>query len=321
MRSTFYSIYRKIFILFVTADKIIAIGNTTPTKTGERRVEGPGQRVFFPLRVSRMTPLATQVSSVLLSVNIAHISEVRRSWLVFTSYIYILVVLTSTGITKTSEKLGRNQYRRVTWAGQDKHNDKQNCGCLCSPRQAAVVVVRHFYFSSHESRPSKRSQAPLRYWVGPSFPLVLVMANWSRGGIAVQGFSRRPGQIVGRAGNWRERRRFPPAPVSRHTWHLGTESAVHIFLWQRLCRAVETNINQKASHSNRTAVVHSKRGVPDPFLCSGRSKNVPRSAAGDLHPWPVSVALVVLFELPDARLLRFELRLQEVDLLSLVLVG
>ena len=61
-------------------------------------------------------------------------------------------------INKTSGKLGRNQQRKGTW-------DRLGS-------------------SSLESCPSKRSQAPWRYWFVPRFPLVLVMANcpleWTR---------------------------------------------------------------------------------------------------------------------------------------------
>ena len=84
------------------------------------------------------------------------------------------------GITKTSGKLGQNQYRKGTW-DRFEGQDKQKCritqmAAACVARYTGILLSRHLSLSSLESCLSKRSQAPLRYWFGPSLPLVLVMA-------------------------------------------------------------------------------------------------------------------------------------------------
>ena len=64
-------------------------------------------------------------------------------------------------------KLGRNQYREGTWDRLEEQG-KQRCHITeivagCVARYAATLVMRHFFLSSLEPSPSKRSQAPLRY--------------------------------------------------------------------------------------------------------------------------------------------------------------
>ena len=82
-------------------------------------------------------------------------------------------------VIETSGKLGRNQYREGTWdrlEGQGQQQYEQKCRitttvAVCAARYVAIAVMRHFCLPSLESRPCKRSQAPLRYWFGPSFQL------------------------------------------------------------------------------------------------------------------------------------------------------
>ena len=65
----------------------------------------------------------------------------------------------------------------VVWRDGTSANAMQNCRkttivAVCAARYTAIVLPRHFCSSSLESSPSCGIG-----WFGPSFPLVLVMAN------------------------------------------------------------------------------------------------------------------------------------------------
>ena len=81
----------------------------------------------------------------------------------------------------TIRHLCQNEWETGSWDRTSK-NAKHKCRtttivAVCAARYTAIVLPRHFCFLRLESCPSKQSQAPLRYWCGPSSPLVLVMAN------------------------------------------------------------------------------------------------------------------------------------------------
>ena len=59
----------------------------------------------------------------------------------------------------------------IVWRNRTskRKNHHYNCGCLCS--QVCCNCSNAVFLLVPASCPSKRSQVPLRYWFGPSFPL------------------------------------------------------------------------------------------------------------------------------------------------------